>query len=238
MEVRGLGLWGAGRGTFKADTITFRVESRDGTPKLAIAGAYVKGLLRGWAYRVAPLLKRAGLLTAPVREECWVGETCSPGGEVCAVCAVFGFSGGPKAPLEVTDFYAVRREALDRVKGVDLEELLLRDDVWAPDVTTYVTHVRICDWSGKAAEGGLFVNEAVLPGTLFLGEVRLFEGLLEGVEPVEAYRLLLASLAQLNYSYVGRRTLAKVSVVEEDIGDAARDPACSLLLEALRGGER
>ena len=242
LEVKGLGLWGAGKETFEADTTTFRTKlparALSGRRCVVIPGAYVKGLIRGWAYRVALLLASKGLITTCTGglNKCWIKETC---GE-CIVCRVFGSLGGTPSPLEVTNFYAVKPDRVKEVAELGLEDALEREDLWEDAQVLVLTHVRIDDKSGKAAEGGLYEVEAVQPGATFYGEIRLYEellGSLEGAPQVkvkEACRLILASLAQLNFSYAGRRSRVKVRVMGADLGAASEDALSKALLDGLR----
>ena len=229
LEVLGFGLWGSGKETFEADLVTFKTVV-GGRVVPAIPGSYVKGLLRGWAHRLAPLLSAKGVIAARANEDCSPRNPCRD----CVVCAIFGAPGGAQSPLAVTNFYPVRADALGSVKGAELEDLLTQGGarVWDAVELAYVPHVRICDASAKAAEGGLFVQEAVPPRTTFVGELRLADHLLEGVEADDAMLLVALSLAQLNHSYAGRRTRVRVRVLEHDAPEGSRSRP---VLEALGG---
>ena len=209
LKLKGLGLWGAGKETFEADVITFKTKVFSGITTIAIPGSYIKGLLRSWAYKIAPLLSKEKLISASINPMCCVKEPCKE----CIVCKVFGASGEALSPLEISNFYSLKADVLSKVKGKRLEELLQEDDIWEAPRVLYLPHVRIYDLTMKASEGGLFTQEIVHPGTLFLGEIRLYENLLGEVNEADARLLLILSLAQLNYSYVGRRTKARVRVI-------------------------
>lgn len=243
MELLGTGLWGAGRETFEADATTyrmFRLGADQRAPGLPVVpGSYLKGLLRTAAYKIAGLLINAGILVGidPAAQGCWIGSTCGK----CVVCRVFGSSGRHQSPLYVSPLYPVRREVLNRLKDalwheLDVDELLSRLDLLAEPNLTYLAHVRIDDRCGKAAEGGLFVIEGVEPTAVFLGEVKLYEAFLpgDGLDLVRALRLILLSLAQLNYSFVGRRTRAKISVLKHELPpEAEQDDVCKEVLRDL-----
>lgn len=238
IETVGLGLWGAGRESFRADVVTFTLRA-GGVDVPVIPGSYVKGLIRGWAYRLLPLLVEKGIVSAAVPQGCTSSATC---GE-CIVCKAFGYQGGPPSPLSATNFYPVKRDALERAAELMPDDLILEmpDAVAeARPAVTYVPHVRIEDSSGKAAEGGLFFCEAVAPGSVFYGCIRLNEGALEslGGSVVAACRLILLSLAQLNFSYAGRRSRIAVKVLRHDLGQASGDEVCRKVVAHLGGGGR
>lgn len=246
LELKGVGLWGAGKESFEADTTTYRLMGvkPNGEPVLAIPGPYFKGLLRTWAYKLAGLLIRGRIVsgTDPAQTGCWIGKTCGD----CIICHVFGYSGCPQGSLFVSYFYPVKREGLNVLKRdlwlkLDIDELPFRLDLLTADLmTTYLAHVRIDDRSGKAARGGLFINEAIKPGVVFVGEVRLHKTLLSNESHPDrallmAFRLVLLSLAQLNYSFVGRRTRGKVGILKYELPDFIKeDEVCR---EVLRGLE-
>ena len=228
IELKGFGLWGAGKEGFEADILSLKLKAEDVEIPI-IPAPYVKGLLRGWAYRVSPLLKSKGLVDGEVNKGCNPKRTC---GE-CVVCRIFGSSGFASSPIRVTNFYPI--EEVINAKELDPEEVLEKK-LYRKIPTLVLPHVRIDDLGGKAYEGALFFTEVVPMGALFYGKVFLLDNLLKliGVSPIEAARIVLSSISQLNYGYSGRRSRVRVKVLEADLGIAREDTFCSEVLEGLR----
>ena len=232
LRLRGFGLWGAGRGGFRADVETYKVRAADGMEVVAIPGAYIKGLLRGWAYRLAPLLREKGLISGHVNPDCFVGDTCGD----CVVCRVFGASGGRPAPLSATTFYPVKADRVAEASKLSPDELLFKPDLLYPPRVSYLPHVKIEDSSARAATGGLFRDEVVPPNVQFYGEVVLDEALLEGVKPEDACLIVLLALSQLRFSYAGRRSVLDVALLEDsDVGAASASDPCIMVVRKLSG---
>jgi len=230
LKLKGLGLWGAGRESFEADTITYKIRLKDGREIPAIPGSYVKGLLRGWSYKLAPLLSRAEIISSRINAECFAGATCGR----CIICQIFGASGGGLPPLSVTNFYPVTADKLAQAAKLRPEELTSRPDLIDQPRLSYSPHVRIEDSSGNAAKGGLYMLETVPPRTLFYGEVALQKHLLNGVKPGDAYLLILLAISQLRFSYAGRRSRVEVRILpESDLKDALSDKRCAEVLGRL-----
>ena len=229
--VKNLGAWGSGKEEFEADTLTMRTTLPAlGESVVTIPGSYMKGLLRGWAYKIAPLLKKTGVIRGDTNEECYVGRTCGK----CIVCRVFGSRGKEFSPLHVSNFYPiVTTEKAHEIFAKSIELALMEKDYWAPPPTNYVTRVRISDIDGRAAEGGLYTIEHVSPEVPFYGEITLYESLLKDVDPLEAYRLVACTLGQLNYSYVGRRTRCRVKVVDVEDRRVLKDEIVRMILVNL-----
>lgn len=231
LKLRGMGLWGSGREDFKADVTTFKLTLAEGE-LVAIPGPYVKGLLRNWSYKLAPLLARAGLVPQGLSpsSNCMSSNPCGK----CIVCLVFGSQGSNYTSLRVSNFYPVDESRLGEVVKLSPDELV-ESGLLVVRRPSYITHVKMERSSRKAAEGGLYQREFVEPGSTFYGEVSLIESLLQGsIEVQAAARLILASLAQLRLSYVGRRTVAELSVVEGELGGAVGDGFCEEVLRGLR----
>ena len=230
LRSQGFGLWGAGKGGFRADVETYKVRTTEGVEVVAIPGAYVKGLLRGWAYRLAPLLREKGLISGPVRHDCFVGDTCGS----CIVCRVFGASGGRLAPLSATTFYPVKPDRVAEASRLSPDDLLSKPDLLYLPRTSYLPHVKIEDSSAKAATGGLFHDEVVPPNVQFYGEVALNEALLEEVEAKDACLVVLLALSQLRLSYAGRRSMVDVALLEgSDVGAASSSELCMVVVRRL-----
>jgi len=232
LTLESLGLWGAGKETFKASTVTFKAYvPAIGGEVLAISGPYIKGLIRGWTYRIAPLLIRNKIIKGKLVSECTSASTC---GE-CIVCKVFGYSGGVYSPIKVSNFYAIDPKFISEIAEKGLEtSLLTLPNPWYSVETGFITHIRIDDVTGKVAPGALFVVEIAPPGTTFYGEIELMENLIVDVDVDDARRLLLASISQLNQSYIGRRSRGRISVIEVEPQDIFKDDFCSEVFSSMR----
>ena len=242
LELAGTGLWGAGKETFEADMTTYKLpyltESNEVLKLPAIPGSYIKGLLRTVAYKIAGLLINAGLVDGvdPIAQRCWVGSTCGK----CVVCQIFGSSGQYQSSVYVSHFYPVKKEALAQLKNVlwhefDVDELVNSQLSLTRLNLTQLAHVKIDNRSWKAEEGGLFVIERVKPKATFLGEIRLYKAFIpsNNLSLLHALRLILLSLAQLNYTFVGRRTRAKISLLKYKPLQISQDSVCKEVLNGL-----
>lgn len=117
------------------------------------------------------------------------GRECT-GDAPCVVCALFGTSGGSvPSVLRVDDFRPKNR--------VD---------------TFTLRRIRIDDSSMRAAEGGLFAEEYLLPGSEFSGAIELVGGKID-----RAYgEILLLGLAELRLGRLGRHSLFDIRIMEDE----------------------
>lgn len=171
---------------------------RTGDYLACVKGQYIKGLLRGWCERLEDLLRSHGVISSQ-------GLTDE----------VFGGGRSPSAipsPIIVADAYPITEE-MQASELFRKGELSYLRDVKPPGVLLgMVPRVRIDDVSNRAAEEALFHEIRVAPDTLLY-----FEVVVRGVSEeklADLARLLLISLKQLNYSYIGRTgSLGEVRVI-------------------------
>jgi Uncharacterized protein predicted to be involved in DNA repair (RAMP superfamily) len=173
-----------------------------------IPGSTVKGVLRTNASRVAAAY---GFSTCNEVEPASISKNHEKMKEVCDVCKLFGRPGDEphvSSKVYVSDFTS-------EVAGNN---------------RILVTRVSLDDSTLTARRGALYTVEHVLPGTEYVGEVRVEES--EGVKSL--LPLLLLSIAELRLSVLGRGGL--VDAILEDGGalDAQVSGDWRPLLENLR----
>jgi len=257
LDVKGLGMFGDVRGEFAADVTTAktlvpslitRLEGREKEVPF-IPGSQIKGSLRSIAVSVYKLLLNRGIVTlgSKVFTKCMgaLKTSMTTGGmcDECLVGLVFGYSGVQVSPLRVSNFYPIRVDAnIDVLRAKKLYESLSCGDTWDKPPIEYVTRVRIDRCSGVSKEGALYTYEHIPCHTRFLGEIEFSKEILDsnikgGLNAsqvyVEGLRLILASLAQLNYEYIGRRTRCKVTILFYQPPDVGKDEYVKALLDKL-----
>jgi len=193
-----------------------------------IRGQYVKGLLRRWCERLAPLLLGRNIIKT--RD---------------IVSKIFG-------PSVLSNYDKVRPTSLPSriyvgdaypVKSAKHAEELFKEGVFAYLIdndsriikvgTELVTRVRIDDVSGRAAEGALYHEVKVPLGALLYFELIVKD--LSNDELIDLARLLLLSLTQLNISSPGRSgTVASVKVVGLEPENLLQDDVIKEIIRWLR----
>lgn len=235
ITTKSLGLWGSGIADYSADITTIKMllpAINEEVP--LIPSAYIKGLLRTQAYNIIELLANGGIIDAELfNEKCNKASNC----QKCLICKLFGYSGGAYSALHCSNFYAIKKKEYSKDifrKGLT-KELLTNREIWLRTPIDYITKVRIHDISSRAAEGGLYTYENVHPNINFYGELTVYGKILqdEGVKVEQALRLLLLSIAQLNYSYIGRRTLGEVMIIDYEPKSIIHDSYVKIILEKL-----
>jgi len=212
---------GSGRESFTADIPIMKIRG-----VVVIPGSTFKGVLRRSAMKVSPLLNIKNCFDFGLTFPC---ATTRSGG-VCPVCKVFGLSGEDTSPLQVTDLRYVKSE--EDALRLWRERMLVPLGDENPTITRLV-RIRVDDSTQTSAEGALFESEALPPGTLFYGEIRLSRALLKkaGVDVNEASRLVLAALADLSYERIGRGGLMTFKVVGSE--GIPEDEESKMLLDML-----
>ncbi len=189
---------------------------------VCIKGQYIKGLLRHWCEKLAPLLRSRGVIS---NED--------------VITKVFGPSvlSGTVTPTSIPSLTLIG-DAYP-IKSIDVARKLFSEGeftylVSSTDVvkvgTELITRVRIDDVSAKAVEGALF-HEVKLPlDTLLYSEVVIKD--LSKDEVTDVARLILIALTQFNVSSPGRSgTTVRVKLVGIEPPELLHD---SIIEEVMR----
>ncbi|WP_245534152.1 RAMP superfamily CRISPR-associated protein [Thermofilum pendens] len=188
-----------------ADIVTARKVKADGTYEYYVPGSTVKGVLRSAASRVAGAY---GFTSCGEVDPEKVRKAHEAMGGPCDVCTLFGYpypSVEGASKVYVSDFSPVGRPA-----PVIVARTALRDD------------------TQTVREGSLRSVEHLLPGSEFVGEVRV-DGAASRLVP-----LLLLAVAELRTSRVGRGSLVDARVEDGGALDAVVAPEWRGLLEGVR----
>jgi len=187
------GLWGIGKRGFEADILTHRCKIKD-IEIPCIPSTSIKGVLRKTALQLSSLLQKANIIT-----------------NTDIINKVFGKEGEAYTPLTLTDVIPVKDVEVAKKAFNEGIHVLMDNVIGIPVVT--IPHVRIDDKSLTAAKEALFFEERLAIGVQLYGEIQLYDRLLKENEVVEAARILLLSLSDLRYRYIGRRTIVDVKII-------------------------
>lgn len=225
---------GSGRAGFLADIVLYRslFSNRDRyIENYMIPGSTIKGILRTSASKIAWMLNLSSCgQIDPIK----IGRQHSLMKVSCDVCKIFGEPGGSSSPLEVTEFHPIKHpnNALkifnNKVLTIDLN-----DSIWISNFIRSLTRIRLSDDTQNVAEGALFRVEYYPPLTFFYGEISLNKPFNWTHDYyTNACRLLLLSIANVNYERIGRSGLAEFSVI--DYEKIPKDDLCSKIIEVLK----
>ncbi len=207
------GLWGTGKKGLEADNLTYKC--RIGEVEVpCIPSTSIKGALRKTASQLLPILKQIGAVKDPniIKE-------------------VFGDRGTSYTPLTLTDAIPlsstdIAKEAFK--KGI---HILINNILKIPTMT--VPHVRIDDKSLTAAKRALFTEERIPVETSLYGEIHIYEKLLGEDKALEAMRLILFSLSDLRYRYLGRKSLIDIKIIGIEPSNLLEDKYISFIYNNL-----
>jgi len=195
---------------------------------VCIRGQYVKGLLRRWCERLAPLLLGKYLIKSKdIVSKVFGPSVLSSDGEVRPTSI--------PSRIYVGDAYPVKSiESAEELFKEGAFTYLMDSSGRVVKVSTeLVTRVRIDDVSGKAAEGALYHEVRVPLGVLLYFELVAKD--LSSDEILDLARLLLLSLTQLNISSPGRSgTVASVKIVGLEPEDLLQDHVVKEVMRWLR----
>lgn len=202
------GLWGEGRASLEADLTSARC--RVGGRELpCIPPPYIKGLLR----RSAERLSAFRIIDRQQLESLFGPATYLPLSTSPPTYIPSGLIIGPAIPADLTKLKHILEGA-----GRMLAFEYLEKDVYASHVDIYIEpHVRLSDRRNAVAFGALFTEERILADS-FYGEIVYTFQSSGGIEGgIEYLRLLILSLINLNYMYIGRRTPGEVRIASIDV---------------------
>ena len=242
----GLSSFGDARVEYGADLITTRAY----IPSLnlevpIIPGTQIKGILRTIASLIHDVLAERNIISWNVEAFRVCRGSLKNPCHKCLVCTIFGSPGSPQAPLHVSNFYPVREDRVEEVMKEGLVNALRNPNYWYIPKTIFISRIRIDDSSGTVYPGALYTYEHLYPGTLFYGEVTIHRNLLAnvvGVENldrvyVESSILILASIAQLNYTSIGRNSLCLCRVLSIEPENLRQNRYVELILRGLEEAE-
>jgi len=228
---------GSGRAGFLADVVLYRAlffNNKYYIENFLIPGSTIKGTLRTSASKIAWILN---LSSCGEIDPIKISRAHSLMKDSCDICKIFGEPGGSLSPLEVTEFYPIKnpKNAI-RIFDKRILKINLKDSHWIKDFIRSITRIRISDDTQNVAEGALFKSEYYPPSTYFYGEIKLNKPSAWSNEYyINACRLILLAIANMNYERIGRSGLAKFSIINYE--DLPKDDLCSKIIESLSFNE-
>ena len=227
--IEGLAHWGSAyREPTLGSGISMCKHARLNEYLVCIRGQYIKGLLRRWCERLAPLLLSRNL----IKTKEIISKVFGP-----SVLSSVNEAEPTSLPSRtyVGDAYPVKgvKHAKELFKKGVFAYLMDNSDRIVKVSTRLVTRIRIDDVSGKAAEGALYHEVKVPLGIPFYFELVVKD--LSNDELLDLARLLLLSLTQLNISSPGRSgTVASVKVVGLKPEDLLQDNVVKEIIRWLK----